>query len=170
MSHTRSQTIFLTLSFLVTFSMAADTDCWKSAYGRGVGKVIHACKDGYEKSGLLCYPECKDGYKGVGPVCWGPWLKSYGRGWGEPLGCSSDEEYDAGLCYKTCNTGYKGIGPVCWGNCASGMTDCGALCTASAAECATDIGTFFIDTVSAIIEMIGTGEGDEVEWPKVIES
>ncbi len=54
---------------------------------------------------------------------------SYGRGAGYPLGCSNDEDYDAGLCYDKCNYGADGVGPVCWGHCPSGTTECGgALC------------------------------------------
>lgn len=44
--------------------------CAKRSSGRGAGAAIHACQDGYEKDGLLCYPVCKPNYKGVGPVCW----------------------------------------------------------------------------------------------------
>ena len=33
-------------------------NCWKRAYGRGIGKPIHTCPVGYEKQGLLCYPVC----------------------------------------------------------------------------------------------------------------
>jgi len=35
-----------------------------------VGIPIYACENGYEESGLLCYPTCKPGYYGIGPVCW----------------------------------------------------------------------------------------------------
>eukprot|EP00128_Syssomonas_multiformis_P004346 Colp12_sorted_trinity150504_noHs@26778 len=49
-----------------------DTACWKSSYGRGVGKPVDSCpSDNPDKSGLLCYPNCQEGYYGNGPVCWG---------------------------------------------------------------------------------------------------
>ena len=44
--------------------------CTKDSYGRTAGTPLHACKDGYEKDGALCYPLCKTKFKGVGPVCW----------------------------------------------------------------------------------------------------
>ena len=44
--------------------------CQKNSYGRTAGTPLHACPDGHEKDGALCYPQCKPGYKGVGPVCW----------------------------------------------------------------------------------------------------
>jgi hypothetical protein len=45
-------------------------NCWKRAYGRGVGKPIHTCEEGWEKNGALCYPLCEEDYHGLGPVCW----------------------------------------------------------------------------------------------------
>lgn len=56
----------------VTFEATPNEDptCWKLAYGRGVGKPIHACPSDKDKDGLLCYPLCREGYTGVGPVCW----------------------------------------------------------------------------------------------------
>lgn len=39
---------------------------------------------------------------------------AYDRGVGVPMGCGSEEEYDAGLCYTPCRYGYDGVGPVCW--------------------------------------------------------
>jgi hypothetical protein len=44
--------------------------CTKGSYGRTAGTPLHACPEGYEKDGALCYPLCKPKYKGVGPVCW----------------------------------------------------------------------------------------------------
>ncbi|HVJ91928.1 MAG TPA: hypothetical protein VM580_19140 [Labilithrix sp.] len=41
----------------------------KTRYERGVGKVVHACDAGQEKSGALCYPTCSAGFHGVGPMC-----------------------------------------------------------------------------------------------------
>ena len=55
---------------LPAFVAAQNSNCWKDAYGRGVGKVITACREGQEKNGALCYPICREGFYGVGPVCW----------------------------------------------------------------------------------------------------
>jgi hypothetical protein len=48
----------------------AGVSCTKQSYGRTAGTPLHACPDGQEKDGALCYPLCKPKYKGVGPVCW----------------------------------------------------------------------------------------------------
>jgi hypothetical protein len=64
------RTNLLVLALLMPAVIVMGEDCWKDAYGRGVGKVITSCKDPLEKDGLLCYPKCKEGYYGVGPVCW----------------------------------------------------------------------------------------------------
>lgn len=44
--------------------------CQKRSYGRTAGTPLHACREGQERNGLLCYPRCKEGYTGKGPVCW----------------------------------------------------------------------------------------------------
>ncbi|TNV86038.1 hypothetical protein FGO68_gene9976 [Halteria grandinella] len=131
----------------VTFA----SNCWKDAYGRGVGKVITACRDGQEKNGALCYPNCKPGYYGVGPVCWQPCPsgfrddgafcykpESYGRGvgyaiWNEDncnrdnpeLGC---EKWGA-VWYPRCKANFHNVACcVCSPDCPSGMTDIGISC------------------------------------------
>jgi hypothetical protein len=48
----------------------AGITCTKKTSGRTAGVVLHACPEGTEKDGALCYPLCKPGFKGVGPVCW----------------------------------------------------------------------------------------------------
>lgn len=94
--------------------------CWKSAYGRGVGQPISVCRDDEEKNGALCYPKCKDGYYGVGPVCWEK--------------CKSDYT-DTGLfCSKGLHTYGKGccctiFTKSCCSNCREGYTDFGCTCT-----------------------------------------
>lgn len=106
-----------------------------------------ACGTGYEKDGALCYPVCKLGYNGVGPVCWqrcddgfkndGAFCRqdvkilardSYGRGAGNPMGCSASEEKDGALCYSDCKPNYNGVGPVCWKMCPDGYKNDGATC------------------------------------------
>lgn len=140
--------------------------CWKDTRGRGMGKVVHECATGLELSGLLCYPPCKDDFNGVGPVCWetcsasevdgGVFCyekegkskvhakKSYGRGVGEPLQCSKEEQQDDvffGLCYPECPCkDMAGVGPVCWSKCGGKYpVDGGALCCKSAKECESEI-------------------------------
>jgi len=117
------------------------SSCWLKSYGRGVGKVISTCKDGKEKSGLLCYPKCRSGYKGVGPVCWqrcpsdfrddGAFCakpKAYGRGAGSFKKKSGYERWGL-LFYPKCRTNYHNVGCcICSPNCPSGMTDIGVSC------------------------------------------
>ncbi|WP_172806726.1 lipase family protein [Endozoicomonas arenosclerae] len=44
---------------------------FKKTHGRGAGRTLTSqCRNGLEKSGLLCYPGCKHGYSGAGPVCY----------------------------------------------------------------------------------------------------
>lgn len=62
--------IVLSTAMLATTLNAQNKPCWQDAYGRGVGRAIHACRPGQEKNGALCYPNCRDGFYGVGPVCW----------------------------------------------------------------------------------------------------
>lgn len=120
-------------TILITLILGVSSDnsgCWKSAYGRGVGKAISACAEGLEKDGALCYPPCREGYHGIGPVCWPDESgKAYGRGAGKVLVCKPDEDESGALCYPPCNGNSDGIGPVCWGKCPSTMYVCGALCT-----------------------------------------
>ena len=147
------------------------TSCWKSAYGRGVGKPVHYCKAPLEVNELLCYTPCKEGYTGVGPVCWRNQDNkkgsiSYGRGVGVPMECSPDEEEDAALCYPPCNHGWKGIEPVCWQPC-TGMYECGALCTQTGDECSDWVKKTITDIASAIEKDLGVafGSGD---WASAI--
>ena len=153
--------------------------CWKATYGRGVGRVIHSCADGLEQSGALCYPECKEGFYGVACVCWETceegWIDegalcrkdgeittvakdSYGRGVGEVLGCSAEEEEDAALCYDECKPGYYGVGPVCWQNCpAEESLDGGALCCDNKDTCKDTIMSMSTGLPKAVMEMIMSG-------------
>lgn len=48
----------------------AGVACTKKSTGRTAGVAVHACPEGTEREGALCYPLCKAGFKGVGPVCW----------------------------------------------------------------------------------------------------
>lgn len=139
-------------SFLASAKKLNDPDtdgCWLKAIGRGVGKVIHSCKDDQEQSGLLCYPKCKQNYTGAGPVCWencqsnfrddGAYCfktPAYGRGTGyihqdkclsenPETGC---DKYGL-LYYPTCKSGYKNFGCcVCTPKCLDSQTDIGISC------------------------------------------
>lgn len=151
--------------------------CYRRSYGRGAGYPLNACPtNAPDKDGLLCYPKCRDGYVGVGPVCWqdcSPMKavgifcvgsndvvdlnssynsifirKSYGRGVGSPMVCSSQYEQDGALCYDYCDKRYYGVGPVCWQYCPlSQPTSCGFGCSITPADCAEII----IDMVTAVV-------------------
>merc|ERR1719410_77888 len=162
--------------------------CWGKNYnekGTDGTYLIQYCEEGWEKSGLLCYPKCKPGFYGVGPVCWSycpsgwrddgalcnnrggwtigstrrgcPWYdvcglwnrctscpsgtsnhgctchkilqvrakKSYGRGVGKPLQCSSNEVQQGLLCYPKCRDRdgkqFQLVAGLCWERC-SGNT------------------------------------------------
>lgn len=172
-------------------SLLNEGACWKDSYGRGVGKPIHACdaSAGLEQSGALCYPFCESGFYGVGPVCWEycreGWVdegalcrkegsietvakRSYGRGAGYPLGCTSDEEYDAALCYTPCTNGWNGIGPVCWENCEASLpTDGGAICCTNSDVCKQTILDMTFGLPKAVSEIIMSG-GDPAEIKKAV--
>jgi hypothetical protein len=64
--------------------------------------------------------------------------KSYGRGFGVPMICSSQYEQNGALCYDYCDKKYYGIGPVCWQYCPlSQPVYClGIGCTITSIDCA----------------------------------
>ena len=131
-------------------TVQAEGNCWKDAYGRGVGVPISTCAPGLDEDAGLCYTPCKDDYTGVGPVCWQncpdgftdtgvDCLKpaAYGRGagyalWDEdkceeenPQGC---EQYGL-LYYPKCRDGYYAFGCcICSPDCQDGMLDIGVSC------------------------------------------
>jgi len=110
------------------------------------------------------------GYKGVGPVCWGPGGKSYGRGAGNVLQCSSTEEENAALCYDPCSATFKGIGPVCWGQCPTGFHQCGAdLCTPTVDECTDELKKIVGDVSSLAVKIANAFTG-EINWAGIIAS
>ena len=168
----------------------ADADvCWKDTYGRGVGKPIHTCHDGFEQDAGLCYPPCKQAtpsFYGVGPVCWQHcepgWVdegalcrkdgsietvakKSYGRGVGTPLVCADDEDEDAALCYTQCRAGFAGNGPVCWVRCpTSDPTNGGALCCRNATVCTDKIEALSLGLPLAVAKaLISGGNATKIE-------
>jgi len=168
-----------TILALFLISAIVCDSCYKYSYGRGVGKVIHACAKGLVKSGLLCYPPCREGYHGVGPVCWADHgIKSYGRGVGKCLQCSEDEDEQAALCYKKC-TGltqvdhygkFKPVGPVCWGECPSSVPHVcgGCLCTKDADSCTAHLKTGIKDIFKAAVDIAKKVEGVPVPWSKIL--
>ncbi|MFH2204073.1 MAG: hypothetical protein ABIJ96_13215 [Elusimicrobiota bacterium] len=108
---------------------------WK-LFGKCMARK-HTCPSGYVNAGLFCAlktPSTPAGYKGTGLD---PMKGSYGRGVGEPMHCSSSQQYDAGLCYTPCKSGYHGVGPVCWMGCPSSKTECGVGCANSTISCVT---------------------------------
>ena len=140
-------------------------------YGRGAGYAIwdkSKCqrrnKQGCEKNGLMYYPKCRIGFHAVGccicsPNCTAGQTdigvscakKSYGRGVGEPLQCSSSQEQDGLLCYKKCKAGYDGVGPVCWNTCPAKTVKCGLLCVDSKPECTSEV----ISISSSVLVAVG---------------
>jgi len=151
--------LLLTVLSVATSALAEEANlaeirigCWKTAYGRGVGKPISVCRPNEEQNGLLCYPFCQEGYKGVGPVCWQNCPPSfrddgafcfkpspYGRGAGYALWNEDKchrENQDVGGCekwglmwYPKCKVGFHNVACcICSPNCINGMTDIGVSC------------------------------------------
>ena len=74
--------------------------------------------------------------------------KSYGRGVGVPMICSSEYEQSGALCYVPCDKKYIGVGPVCWQLCPSYQSfSCVAGCAITTSKCIT---TIFEITVAAM--------------------
>jgi len=95
---------------------------------------------------------------------------TYGRGWGDPLGCSADEEEQAALCYDPCKEGYHGVGPVCWENCPAGMHACGALCMASADACTEEVKDIVGNVVGVAVDIaIAAVTGSPINIIDIIE-
>ena len=139
------------LASLMLISIASASNCWKNAYGRGVGEVITSCPADREKNGALCYPWCKAGFYGVGPVCWqdcpsgfrndGAFCAkpdAYGRGVGYPLWdedkCRRDNpelgcEKWGLIWYPKCRAHFHNVACcICSPDCPSDMTDIGVSC------------------------------------------
>uniref|UniRef100_A0A914PLM5 Secreted protein n=1 Tax=Panagrolaimus davidi TaxID=227884 RepID=A0A914PLM5_9BILA len=76
----------------------AEEGCWRTTYGRGVGKPISWCPADEDKNGALCYPKCKDGYLGVGPICWQKCPEGF-KDIG--VGCQKRKPYGRGAGYIT---------------------------------------------------------------------
>jgi hypothetical protein len=142
-------------------------------YGRGAGYVLwdrSKCERSSptgqcEKNGLLWYPTCKPGFHNVGCCICSPNCiegqtdigiscakKSYGRGAGEPLRCSSNKQLDGALCYMNCKAGFDGVGPVCWNTCPAGLQKCGLLCVESSTLCTQQVLTM----TSTIVVLVGS--------------
>ncbi|CAF1468814.1 unnamed protein product [Rotaria sp. Silwood1] len=66
--------------------------------------------------------------------------KSYGRGAGTPMICSSEYEQSGALCYVPCDKKFIGVGPVCWQLCPSFQSfTCVVGCAITASDCITTI-------------------------------
>jgi hypothetical protein len=62
--------------------------------------------------------------------------KSYGRGAGSSMICSSQYEQNGALCYNYCDKRYYGFGPVCWQYCPTSQpTSCGFGCSITSSDC-----------------------------------
>ncbi len=84
----------------------------------------------------------KSSYKGIFV------RKSYGRGVGSPMICSSQYEQNGALCYDYCDKKYYGKGPVCWQYCplSQPFYCLGIGCSITSSDCAKII----IDMVEAV--------------------
>ena len=152
----------------------------------GVGPVCWSrCDHGYEDHGALCTRPphiywkcccvnfgfwnngccgiCPHGYNDDGCTCH-RWMhtyakSTYGRGVGEPMICSDNEDQNVGLCYPKCRNGYNGIGPVCWmHNCPHSMPyRCGLLCTIDKKQCDEFIKSLVGDSFQLILNIAETG-------------
>lgn len=101
--------------------------CWKDSYGRGVGTIPDACKEGREKIGLFCYSKCPNGMYRWGLDCHascpagfrdeGLFCRrdAYGRGGGyafwDAWRCEADNgqgkcEWWGAMVYPKCKEGY----------------------------------------------------------------
>lgn len=79
---------------------------------------------------------------------------SYGRTAGKPLGCTNEQEEDAGLCYTPCENDAVGVGPVCWGHCPAGTSPCGGmLCLDDSEKCTHHILEPFKDGGKMVIDI-----------------
>jgi hypothetical protein len=99
-----------------------DGTCWPMTYIRPYNSFPNHCGTGYQKQGVLCFPDCDLNYHGAGPMC----IRNkndtggklfYGRGFGSFVTCPSDHPGFMGVCYKDCGEGYKRNGPTCWAKC-----------------------------------------------------
>ncbi|CAB9513789.1 lectin domain family 4 member M [Seminavis robusta] len=100
--------------------------CWKSSYGRGLGKALRFCPRDKDRVGQLCYVKC-----GKNMARWGldchtkcphDWTDTgfhcrqdqdtYGRGIGHIRAewCGHDCELCLGLWYTRCKEGFKPVG------------------------------------------------------------
>lgn len=108
--------------------------------------------------------------------------KSYGRGVGVPMICSSEYEQSGALCYVPCDKKYTGVGSVCWQLCPSYQSfSCVVGCAITTNECITTIfemtgaaldilhfilGPFLVDTT--IADLIASAT--ENDWPTVVKN
>ena len=112
----------------------------------------------------MCWQHCKPGYVDIGALCRQEGSietyakSSYGRGVGVVLGCTSEQDADAGLCYGGCNEGFYGIGPVCWATCPpSNPTDGGALCCTDAETCSEKVLALSLGLPLAVAKAVLSG-------------
>jgi hypothetical protein len=81
--------------------------------------------------------------------------KSYGRGFGSPMVCSSQYEQNGALCYNYCDKRYFGVGPVCWQYCPSSQpTSCTVGCSITSSDCTIIIIEMFTALISASMDIL----------------
>jgi len=122
---------------------------WYDKCGLTFARGCSSCPEGYHNDGCTCRIDPKVFAK-----------KSYGRGVGRPLGCSKQQDYDAGLCYKKCDPGYTGVGPICWGLCPPTLpSNAAAICCTNTTVCNDKVVDMFRG-VSTAIEAIAESQKD----------
>jgi hypothetical protein len=106
--------------------------------------VAETSYDDHDKSGVV-KPSCpssiidtKGSYKRILV------RKSYGRGAGSPMICSSQYEKDGALCYDHCDKRYDGVGSVCCQYFPSSQPiSCAVGCSITPNDCTTMITEMF---------------------------
>ncbi|CAF1615654.1 unnamed protein product, partial [Didymodactylos carnosus] len=147
----------------------------------GVGPVCwEKCDNNMTPSGLFCisivsstgkcpwYDECglftrgcsicPENYTNLGCFCQRSFLrKTYGRGAGVPMICSSDYEQSGLLCYPYCLPNYSGEGPVCWALCPTTTQPIlclGVGCAKTKEDCTTTVLHMVQSVIGASLELL----------------
>jgi len=114
---------------------------WYDMCGLTFDKGCSKCPAGYDNDGCTCRKPGQTVAK-----------KSYGRGAGVSMVCSSKYDQSGALCYPACPSSTDGVGPVCWGQCSSSFpVECaGTICGAQGFNCTKQIQTFINDCLHTI--------------------
>lgn len=101
--------------------------CYRQSYGNGAGEP-YACRDGFDRNGLLCYPKCREGFAGNGPVCWGVCPEG-----SNDIGAFCQKGFGRKDASGACGPGFRVVGfrggTGCMQVCPDGWNDTGSGCT-----------------------------------------